>query len=65
MSEPCIVHGENLILCASCEEERMQRIRAKVLRRIDEWMIAMRGTSWPDNPAERAKIEEILREELQ
>jgi hypothetical protein len=36
-----------------------------VLRRIDEWMVAMRGTAWPDNPAERTKIDEILREELQ
>ncbi len=66
--EPCVVHGENLILCPSCEAERMARMRARIMRKVDESAFATGDAiKWIENESftfSREQLHSILCAEL-
>jgi len=66
--EPCLVHGEALILCPSCEAERLNRMRARIMRKADEAaFMAGNATAWISEQftITREQLDRLLKAELQ
>lgn len=65
----CIVHGEALVMCPSCEHERALRMRARILRKLDEAVFASgRTEEWINGavvPISREMLVSTLQGEIQ
>lgn len=63
-STACVLHGERLILCPSCEAERMDIIRSRAMRRIDKEIESKGVYEQASDAALRNFVSGVLKEEL-